>query len=224
MRFFWLVFTGMFITILSIFIFNTTWNMSDIIHKNTSPKLNNKAKSQDSMSSKNTQTIHENSLLQKNNHPKHTDVPIPASIQEKTLSDDEQIYKKEISEAYPDEVEIKPLSKPIRETSILSIQNATEVKMKIKAKERDGIVKAKVAISHDMLTYAQAKKKGKTPHFITHITAKIEDRIVYDASTSQFLSKNPLMKFQFKGHKGEILTVLYKQITGEVFYASKKIR
>jgi sulfur-oxidizing protein SoxZ len=74
---------------------------------------------------------------------------------------------------------------------------ATEVKMKIKAKEKDGTVKAKVAISHNMLTYDQAKKKGKEANFITHITATVGDKVVYDASTSQFLSKNPLIKFSF---------------------------
>jgi len=101
---------------------------------------------------------------------------------------------------------------------------ATEVKMKIKAKEKDGIVKAKVAISHDMLTYDQAKKKGKEANFITHITGTVGDKVVYDASTSQFLSKNPLVKFQFAGKKGDELKITYTQLKGEVFFATKKIK
>ncbi|HFQ61876.1 MAG TPA: thiosulfate oxidation carrier complex protein SoxZ [Epsilonproteobacteria bacterium] len=96
--------------------------------------------------------------------------------------------------------------------------------MKIKAKEKGGIVKAKVAITHDMLTYAQAKKKGREANFITHITGLIDKRIVYNASTSQFLSKNPLIKFSFKGKKGEELTIIYQQLKGEIFYASRKIK
>jgi len=99
-----------------------------------------------------------------------------------------------------------------------------EVKMKIKAKEKDGMVKAKVAISHNMLTYDQAKKKGKVANFITHITGTVGDKVVYDASTSQFLSKNPLIKFQFAGKKGDELKITYTQLKGEVFFATKKIK
>jgi len=100
----------------------------------------------------------------------------------------------------------------------------TKVKMKIKAKEKDGLVKAKVAISHDMLTYDQAKKKGKEANFITHITGTVGDKVVYDASTSQFLSKNPLIKFSFAGKKGDELKITYTQLKGEVFFATKKIK
>ena len=100
----------------------------------------------------------------------------------------------------------------------------TKVKMKIKAKEKDGLVKAKVAISHNMLTYDQAKKKGKEANFITHITGTVGDKVVYDASTSQFLSKNPLIKFQFDGKKGDELKITYTQLKGEVFFATKKIK
>lgn len=101
---------------------------------------------------------------------------------------------------------------------------ATEVKMKIKAKEKDGLVKAKVAITHDMLTYDQAKKKAKEANFITHITGTVGDKVVYDASTSQFLSKNPLIKFKFKGKKGDELKITYTQLKGEKFFATKKIK
>jgi len=131
----------------------------------------------------------------------------------------ESIYKEEMQENFKEDSQQK-----IFRTVPIDMSKAQEVKMKIKAKEKGGIVKAKVAIAHDMLTYAQAKKKGRQTHFITHILAKVSNRIVYDASTSQFLSKNPLLKFQFEGKKGEKLTVIYTQITGEVFYASKKIK
>jgi len=105
-----------------------------------------------------------------------------------------------------------------------AMADATEVKMKIKAKEKSGLVKAKVSISHDMLTYDQAKKKGLDANFITHITATVGDKVVYDASTSQFLSKNPLIKFAFNGKKGEELKITYTQLKGETFFASKKIK
>ena len=60
--------------------------------------------------------------------------------------EDEQIYKEEIAEASPKEIEVKSIQKPMVKTT------TTKIKMKIKAKERDGIVKAKVSITHNMLT------------------------------------------------------------------------
>jgi sulfur-oxidizing protein SoxZ len=102
--------------------------------------------------------------------------------------------------------------------------SSTKVKMKIKAKEKEGVVKAKVSIKHDMLTYDQAKKKGVEANFITHITGTVGDKVVYDASTSQFLSKNPLIKFQFSGKKGEELKITYTDLKGATFFDSKKIK
>ena len=102
-----------------------------------------------------------------------------------------------------------------------------KVKMKISAKIKGDKVVAKVGITHDMLTYDMAKKKGKEANFITHVTATVGDKVVYDVSTSQFLSKNPLFKFQFKSDgikKGDMLKITYSQLKGEVFYAEKKIK
>jgi len=96
--------------------------------------------------------------------------------------------------------------------------------MKIKVKEKNGIVKAKVLISHPMFTYIQAKKRSTEAKFITHITAKVEDKVVYSLSSSQFLSKNPLIKFKFHGKKAEVLNLTWKDSTGESVTESKKIK
>jgi len=71
----------------------------------------------------------------------------------------------------------------------------------IKIKIKNGVATSKVAFSHPMTTYNQAKSKTGNPddaNFIEHITAKVGDEIVHDLSTSQFYSKNPIFKFQFK--------------------------
>lgn len=71
----------------------------------------------------------------------------------------------------------------------------------IKVKIKDGVATAKMAFSHPMMTYNQAKAKTGNrddANFITHITGKVGDEIVVDISTSQFFSKNPIFKFQFK--------------------------
>ena len=96
--------------------------------------------------------------------------------------------------------------------------------MKIKAKEKNGIVKAKVLISHPMLTYNQAKVKGMDANFITSVVAKAGDKVVYEVSSSQFLSKNPLFKFKFHGKKGEMLEIAWRDTSGAHVVESKKIK
>lgn len=97
--------------------------------------------------------------------------------------------------------------------------------MKIKAKVKGDMVAVKVMVKHDMLTYDQAKKKGKEANFITHITAKANDKVVYDLSSSQFLSKNPLFKFKFKGAKaGDKVEVTWVDLLGNTKTSSKKIK
>jgi sulfur-oxidizing protein SoxZ len=85
--------------------------------------------------------------------------------------------------------------------------------MKVKAKIKGDIVKVKAIAKHDMTTYDQAAKKTgdkENANFITRITASVNGRLVYEVSTSQFLSKNPIFKFQFKGAaKGDKLEVTW---------------
>lgn len=71
----------------------------------------------------------------------------------------------------------------------------------IKVKIKNGVATAKMVFSHPMMTYNQAKTKtgnADDANFITHITGKVGDETVLDISTSQFFSKNPIFKFQFK--------------------------
>ncbi|MEA1892325.1 MAG: thiosulfate oxidation carrier complex protein SoxZ [Campylobacterota bacterium] len=71
----------------------------------------------------------------------------------------------------------------------------------IKVKIKNGVATAKMVFSHPMMTYNQAKTKtgnSDDANFITHITGKVGDEVVLDVSTSQFFSKNPIFKFQFK--------------------------
>ncbi|NPA27514.1 MAG: thiosulfate oxidation carrier complex protein SoxZ [Epsilonproteobacteria bacterium] len=96
-------------------------------------------------------------------------------------------------------------------------------KIKIKAKEKEeGIVSVIALLKHPMLTYDQAKKKGKEPNFIVYIEAKSNGDVVYEASTSQFLSKNPLIKFKYKGKKGEELELSWVDLKGNT--ESKKVK
>ena len=97
--------------------------------------------------------------------------------------------------------------------------------MKIKAKVKGDAVSVKVMVKHEMLTYDQAKKKGKEANFITHVTAKANDKVVYDLSSSQFLSKNPIFKFSFKGAKaGDKVEITWTDLLGNTKTDSKKIK
>lgn len=96
--------------------------------------------------------------------------------------------------------------------------------MQIKVKEKNGIVKAKVKLGHLMMTYAQAKKKGIEANFITHVVAKLGDKVVYELSSSQFISKDPILKFKFHGKKGEMLEIAWTDMSGKKVVESKKIK
>jgi sulfur-oxidizing protein SoxZ len=97
--------------------------------------------------------------------------------------------------------------------------------MRIKAKEKKGITTVKVMAKHPMMSYAEAEKKGKKANFITYVIAKVGDEVVYEASTSQFLSKNPYLKFMFKGeNKGKEVTITWTDLSGKTKTGSKKIK
>jgi len=94
--------------------------------------------------------------------------------------------------------------------------------MRIKAKEKDGVVTVKAMMKHEMLSYDVAKKKGKEANFIVYISGTADGKPVYDASTSQFLSKNPYIKFKFKGKAGQELELSWVDLKGNT--KSKKVK
>jgi len=99
--------------------------------------------------------------------------------------------------------------------------------MKIKAKVKGDTLKCKVQAKHIMLPYDAAKKKGVDANFIIQITAKVGDRVVYEASTSQFLSKNPIFKFEAKSEglkKGDKLEMSWTDLSGKTVTEDKKIK
>lgn len=87
--------------------------------------------------------------------------------------------------------------------------------MEIKAKLKDGVTTVKAMAKHPMLTYDVAKKQGVEANFITHISATVNNKVVLDMSTSQFLSKNPIFKFSFKGaNAGDTIVMTWVDLLG----------
>ena len=97
-------------------------------------------------------------------------------------------------------------------------------KMKIKAKEKKGIVKVKAMFTSLMAEREQAKKAGVPVEFIRYIVAKVNGTIVYEASTSGYLAENPLIKFKFKGKKGDKIVFTTIDNNGKEATGKKKIK
>jgi len=97
-------------------------------------------------------------------------------------------------------------------------------KIKIKAKAKKGIITVKALLKHPMLSHQEAKRAKKEPNWITHIVAKRNGEIVYEVTTSQFLSKNPYLKFQFKGEKGDKIEISYVDLKGNKETRTNKSR
>ena len=101
--------------------------------------------------------------------------------------------------------------------------------MKVKAKLKNGIVSVKAMAKHDMVTYNQAEKKTGNrddANFITHISATVNGETVFDISTSQFLSKNPIFKFKFQGigAKGDKVLMTWTDRKGNTGKGKGKIK
>jgi len=101
--------------------------------------------------------------------------------------------------------------------------------MKIKAKLKKSEIDVKAMAKHDMMTYDIAEKKTGSrdnANFITHLTATIGDKTVLDASTSQFLSKNPIFKFKIKAasfKKGDEIVMTWVDLKGKSVTSKAKI-
>ncbi|QDF29106.1 thiosulfate oxidation carrier complex protein SoxZ [Halarcobacter anaerophilus] len=102
-------------------------------------------------------------------------------------------------------------------------------KTRIKAKLKKGVVTVKALAKHPMLSYVEAEKAKKEANFITYVVAKVNGNIVYEVSTSQFLSKNPYMKFSFHADavgakKGDNIEFTWVDLKGNTQADKAKIK
>lgn len=87
--------------------------------------------------------------------------------------------------------------------------------MKLKAKASNGIVEVKGMIKHEMLSYQEAERKKVPTNFLTHIVATVGGETVFEMSVSQFVSKDPFLKFNYKGAAGDEIVVKSVDLLGE---------
>lgn len=97
-------------------------------------------------------------------------------------------------------------------------------KTRIKAKAKKGIVTVKAMAKHPMLSSVEAKNAGKEMNFITYLKAEVGGKIVYEVSMSQFLSKNPYIKFQYAGNKGDEITISWVDLKGKTQTDTQKAK
>ncbi|WP_415407025.1 thiosulfate oxidation carrier complex protein SoxZ [Sulfurovum sp. CS9] len=98
-------------------------------------------------------------------------------------------------------------------------------KMKIKAKEKNGVVKVKAMFRSLMADTEEAEKKKIKPEYITHILGKANGKVVFEATTSGFMAENPLVKFSFTGaKKGDELEFVLTDNHGKQKHGKKKIK
>jgi len=98
-------------------------------------------------------------------------------------------------------------------------------KMKIKAKEKDGVVKVKAMFRSLMADKEEAEKKKIEAEYITHIIGKANGKVVFEATTSGFMAENPLIKFSFTGaKKGDELEFTLTDNHGKTKTGKKKIK
>jgi sulfur-oxidizing protein SoxZ len=97
-------------------------------------------------------------------------------------------------------------------------------KARIKAKEKKGVVEVKAMAKHPQLSYQEAERAKKKADFITHIIATVDGETVFEMSGSQFLSKDPYMKFSFQGEKGKELEMTMATLLGEKETFKAKIK
>ena len=102
-------------------------------------------------------------------------------------------------------------------------------KIKVKPKLKNGVVKVKALASHEMTTFDMMQKRTGNrddANYIEHISASVNGTVVWEASTSQFLAKNPIFKFQFKGigKKGDKVEMVWTDRKGNTGKGHGKIK
>jgi len=100
--------------------------------------------------------------------------------------------------------------------------------IKIRAKEKAGVVTVKALMTHPMETGARKDKKtGKLipAHFIQEVSCKTNDKTVMSADWSGGVSKNPYLSFKFKGAaKGDPIELTWVDNQGNSDTKTAKIR
>jgi len=90
--------------------------------------------------------------------------------------------------------------------------------IKLKAKEKGGVVTLKALITHPMETGTRKDKKtGEVipAHFVQEVVCESAGKTVMTAQWSGGVSKNPYVTFKYKGAKGDPVKLSWTDNKGE---------
>lgn len=87
--------------------------------------------------------------------------------------------------------------------------------MKAKAKVKGGVVEIKVLAKHPMETGLRKDKEGKVvpANYIEQLTASVGGERVFVANLGPGVSKNPYVKFSYKGGSGDVVDLRWTDNT-----------
>ena len=88
--------------------------------------------------------------------------------------------------------------------------------MRVRVKEKDGIVTVKALITHPMETGLRKDNDGNVipEHFIQEVTATVGGEVIFTANWGTGVAKNPYLSFRYKGSKGDAVTLTWKDNLG----------
>ncbi len=99
--------------------------------------------------------------------------------------------------------------------------------IRIKAKERNGVVAVKTLMKHKMETgLRKDKKTGKKipEHWIQNVTAESSGKVVFKAAFNTSISKDPYLAFDFVGKKGDTIKISWIDNKGATDSAETAVR
>ena len=88
--------------------------------------------------------------------------------------------------------------------------------IRIKAKERKGVVDVKTLMKHKMETGLRKGKDGKKipEHWLQEVSAESGGKVVFVAALNTSISKDPYLSFKFVGKKGDPIKISWKDSKG----------
>jgi len=97
--------------------------------------------------------------------------------------------------------------------------------IKLRTKEKGGMVQVKSLITHPMDTGLRRTKKGdKIPaHYINEVLVEANGEAVITANWTGSISKNPFISFDYAGAKGDMVKLTWKDNTGASDSIEKKV-
>ena len=103
---------------------------------------------------------------------------------------------------------------------------AAKIKVKVKAKEKKGIVKAKLLVKHPMESGMRKDKEGKLIpiHHLKEVKVDYKGEMIFHGEFGTGVSKDPFVAFSFKGTKGETFTIDAVDSKGVTGHSEVKIK